>query len=167
MSRHLRSFRVVAVAGAISLADVLGETTAAPPLKAHHDSSAQQSKEPADRNTAVGRIEDLTVRFSAWRTFGGEGGSADDRSVPAGRPARQWGMGRVFLGVSAGGRPVAVKVVRAELAADPEFRNRFGRKVAAARRVSGVFTATVVDADVDGPMVRWPDWLRLMFPGLR
>ena len=61
------------------------------------------------------------------------------------------GMGRVFLGVSAGGRPVAVKVVRAELAANPEFRVRFGREVAAARRVSGVFTAMVVDADVDGP----------------
>ena len=61
------------------------------------------------------------------------------------------GMGRVFLGVSAGGRPVAVKVVRTELAADPEFRNRFAREVAAARRVSGVFTAMVVDADVDGP----------------
>jgi Protein kinase domain len=61
------------------------------------------------------------------------------------------GMGRVFLGVSAGGRPVAVKVIRAELAADPEFRLRFGREVAAARRVSGVFTAPVVDSDVDGP----------------
>jgi len=61
------------------------------------------------------------------------------------------GMGRVFLGVSAGGRPVAVKVIRAELAADPEFRMRFGREVAASRRVSGVFTAMVVDADVDGP----------------
>ena len=61
------------------------------------------------------------------------------------------GMGRVFLGVSAGGRPVAVKVIRSELAADPEFRVRFGREVAAARRVSGVFTAMVVDADVDGP----------------
>ena len=61
------------------------------------------------------------------------------------------GMGRVYLGVSAGGRPVAVKVVRAELAEDPDFRNRFGREVAAARRVSGVFTAMVVDADVDGP----------------
>jgi len=63
-------------------------------------------------------------------------------------------MGRVFLGVSPGGRPVAVKAIRAELAVDPEFRARFGREVAAARRVSGMFTAQVVDADVDGP-VAW------------
>jgi serine/threonine protein kinase len=62
------------------------------------------------------------------------------------------GMGRVFLGLSAGGRPVAVKVIRAELAADQEFRVRFHREVAAARRVSGLFTALVVDADVDGPV---------------
>ena len=62
------------------------------------------------------------------------------------------GMGRVFLGLSAGGRPVAVKVIRADLAADQEFRVRFGREVAAARRVSGLFTALVVDADVDGPV---------------
>jgi serine/threonine protein kinase len=61
-------------------------------------------------------------------------------------------MGRVFLGLSPGGRPVAVKVIRAELAADQEFRVRFGREVAAARRVSGLFTALVVDADVDGPV---------------
>jgi eukaryotic-like serine/threonine-protein kinase len=66
----------------------------------------------------------------------------------------QGGMGRVFLGVSPGGRPVAVKAIRAELAADPDFRRRFGREVASARRVSGVFTAQVVDADVDGP-VAW------------
>ena len=66
----------------------------------------------------------------------------------------QGGMGRVYLGVSPGGRPVAVKAIRAELAADPQFRTRFGREVAAARLVSGVFTAQVVDADVDGP-VAW------------
>src|SRR5580658_5750082 len=58
-------------------------------------------------------------------------------------------MGRVFLGRSAGGRPVAVKVIRSELAADPDFRGRFRREVAAARRVNGLFTAMVVDADVD------------------
>jgi len=62
------------------------------------------------------------------------------------------GMGRVFLGMSAAGRPVAVKVVHAELAADPEFRTRFSIEVAAARKVSGLFTALVVDAGVDAPV---------------
>jgi hypothetical protein len=57
----------------------------------------------------------------------------------------------VFAGRSAGGRLVAVKVIRGELAADPEFRVRFGREVAA-RSVSGLFTAPVVDADADGPV---------------
>jgi serine/threonine protein kinase len=59
------------------------------------------------------------------------------------------GMGRVFLGMSAAGRPVAVKIIHAGLAADPEFRARFSIEVAAARKVSGLFTALVVDADVD------------------
>jgi serine/threonine protein kinase len=62
------------------------------------------------------------------------------------------GMGRVFLGRSAGGRLVAVKVIRDDLAADPEFRARFGREVAAARQVGGLFTALVIDADVESPM---------------
>ena len=61
------------------------------------------------------------------------------------------GMGRVFLGLSAGGRHVAVKVIRPELAANPEFRARFQREVAVARTVSGMFTAVVVDADTDAP----------------
>jgi len=62
------------------------------------------------------------------------------------------GMGQVFLGRSAGGRLVAVKVIRPDLAGEPGFRTRFAREVAAARTVSGLFTALVVDADVDGPM---------------
>jgi len=61
-------------------------------------------------------------------------------------------MGRVFLGRSAGGRLLAIKVIRAELAEDPNFRTRFSREVDAARKVSGIFTAPVVDADADGLM---------------
>jgi Protein kinase domain len=61
-------------------------------------------------------------------------------------------MGRVFLGRSAGGRLVAVKVIRAELTEEPGFRARFAREVAAARKVSGLFTAVLVDADTDGPV---------------
>jgi eukaryotic-like serine/threonine-protein kinase len=62
------------------------------------------------------------------------------------------GMGQVFLGWSSGGRPVAVKVIKRELAADPEFRARFCREVAAARTISGLYTALLIDADVDGPV---------------
>ena len=62
------------------------------------------------------------------------------------------GMGRVYLGWSAGGRPVAVKVIRAELAADAEFRARFRREVEAARTMNGVHTAPLVDADLEGPV---------------
>ncbi|MFD4599150.1 protein kinase [Streptomyces sp. NPDC058464] len=63
------------------------------------------------------------------------------------------GMGRVYLGRSPGGRAVAVKVVHAELVAgQPEFRSRFRREVEAAGKVSGAFTAPVVDADPDAPL---------------
>ncbi|MEU9166457.1 PQQ-binding-like beta-propeller repeat protein [Streptomyces sp. NPDC048420] len=59
------------------------------------------------------------------------------------------GMGVVYLGRSASGRAVAVKVVHARYAGNPEFRARFRQEIAAARRVSGAFTAPVVDADPD------------------
>jgi eukaryotic-like serine/threonine-protein kinase len=62
------------------------------------------------------------------------------------------GMGRVFLGVSADGDQVAVKVIRADLAMDPEFRARFRREVTVARKVSSRFTAPLIGADADGPM---------------
>jgi serine/threonine protein kinase len=73
------------------------------------------------------------------------------------------GMGEVFLGRSPGGRLVAVKVVRSELAGQSDFRRRFAREVVAARTVSGLFTAPVVDADPDAPM----PWLATAYvPGL-
>ncbi|WP_369144155.1 RodZ domain-containing protein [Streptomyces sp. R44] len=59
------------------------------------------------------------------------------------------GMGTVYLARSPGGRAVAVKVARPELAADPHFRRRFRAEVEAARRVGGFHTAPVVDADPD------------------
>ncbi|MEU9335953.1 serine/threonine-protein kinase [Streptomyces sp. NPDC048290] len=59
------------------------------------------------------------------------------------------GMGVVYLARSASGRRLAVKVVHDQYAGDDEFRLRFRREVAAARRVSGAFTAPVVDADAD------------------
>ncbi|MFB6806112.1 MDR family MFS transporter [Streptomyces sp. NPDC056387] len=64
------------------------------------------------------------------------------------------GMGLVYLGRSEGGRTVAVKVVQAEYAGHPEFRRRFAREVAAARRVGGSCTAAVLDAD-PGAAVPW------------
>ena len=73
------------------------------------------------------------------------------------------GMGRVYMGRSPSGRLVAVKVVRPELADDPGFRRRFAREVAAARKVTGFFTAAVVDADPDGS----PPWLATAYvPGM-
>ncbi|MGW6981391.1 bifunctional serine/threonine protein kinase/MFS transporter [Streptomyces sp. NPDC054932] len=62
------------------------------------------------------------------------------------------GMGQVFLGVSRSGRRLAVKVIRPQIAADPGFRERFRREVAAARSVGGFWTAPIVDADPDGAM---------------
>ncbi|WP_413800662.1 protein kinase domain-containing protein [Streptomyces iranensis] len=59
------------------------------------------------------------------------------------------GMGTVYLARSPSGRRLALKVVHQQFADDDEFRVRFRQEVAAARRVSGAFTAAVVDADPD------------------
>ena len=58
-------------------------------------------------------------------------------------------MGQVYLGRSTAGRLVAVKTIKIEFAEEAGFRARFAHEVAAARRVSGVFTAAVVAADPD------------------
>ncbi|MYS36935.1 serine/threonine protein kinase [Streptomyces sp. KhCrAH-43] len=57
------------------------------------------------------------------------------------------GMGTVFLARTSSGRPVAIKLIHQHFAGDSEFRIRFRQEIAAARRVSGAFTAAVVDAE--------------------
>ncbi|MET7785017.1 serine/threonine-protein kinase [Streptomyces sp900116325] len=91
---------------------------------------------------------------------------ADDPPVVAGYrlTARlgAGGMGRVYLSHTQGGRPVAIKVVRPELADDPDFRRRFRREMEAARRVRGAYTAELIDGDADGA----PPWLATLYvPG--
>ncbi|MBP8539802.1 serine/threonine-protein kinase, partial [Streptomyces sp. MK37H] len=72
------------------------------------------------------------------------------------------GMGVVYLGRAASGRQVAIKLVHEQYAQDEEFRTRFRQEVAAARRVSGAFTAPVVDAD---PEADRPWMATLYVPG--
>jgi serine/threonine protein kinase len=59
------------------------------------------------------------------------------------------GMGVVYLGSDRRGQRVALKLIRPELAGDPEFRTRFAREVAAAARIRGGCTARLVAADLD------------------
>ena len=73
------------------------------------------------------------------------------------------GMGVVYLGRSPGGRAVAVKVVRAGFARDARYRARFRREVAAARTVTGAFTAPLLAADAEAAV----PWLVTEYlPGL-
>lgn len=60
------------------------------------------------------------------------------------------GMGSVYLSHTRGGQPVALKVVRRELAQDEEFRRRFQQEVRAARQVQGYHVVPVVDHDTTG-----------------
>jgi serine/threonine protein kinase len=59
------------------------------------------------------------------------------------------GMGEVYLAKSPGGRLVAIKLIRPELAEERGFRARFASEISAARNVSGIYTAAVVDADAE------------------
>jgi serine/threonine protein kinase len=74
-------------------------------------------------------------------------------------------MGQVYLGRSTAGRLVAVKTIKIELAEEPGFRDHFAHEVAAARRVSGMFTAAVVAADPEAD-VPWLATAYLPAPSL-
>ncbi len=65
------------------------------------------------------------------------------------------GMGVVYLGVGGDGRLVAVKVMRPELAGDPESRARFEREVAVLARVGGARVVRVIESGTDacGPFL--------------
>jgi hypothetical protein len=104
----------------------------------------------------------------------GEGGRVVEQALV--QPLRRWdpeqiggyillgrlgagAMGQVYLGRSAAGRLVAVKTIKSELAEEADFRTRFGQEVAAARRVSGAFTAAVVAADSEADV----PWLATVY----
>lgn len=59
------------------------------------------------------------------------------------------GMGQVYLGFSPAGRAVAIKVIHPQFARDREFLQRFSNEVAAASAVGGMYTAPVVDCDLN------------------
>ncbi|WP_460625042.1 serine/threonine-protein kinase, partial [Kitasatospora kifunensis] len=59
------------------------------------------------------------------------------------------GMGVVYLGSDRKGQRVALKLIRAELAEDVEFRTRFAREVAAASKIRAGCTARVVGSDLE------------------
>ncbi|MCK9900448.1 serine/threonine protein kinase [Parafrankia colletiae] len=63
----------------------------------------------------------------------------------------QGGMGTVYLGRSQQGRLVAIKVIRADVADNPEFRARFWSEAETARRVARVCTAEVLEAAPHAP----------------
>ncbi|CAO5259441.1 putative TRAP transporter solute receptor, TAXI family [Frankia sp. AgKG'84/4] len=75
------------------------------------------------------------------------------------------GMGTVYFALTRSGRPVAVKVIRAEYVAAPGFRERFLEEIENVRQIQQFCTAAVVDLDtgptpylvteyVDGPDLR-------------
>ncbi|MEU2427086.1 helix-turn-helix domain-containing protein [Streptomyces sp. NPDC007851] len=91
--------------------------------------------------------------------------SADDprRIGPVALAARlgAGAMGRVYLGRTADGEPVAVKAVRPELAEDCVFRHRFRRELQTLRGLTGPFTGRLVDGDAEP--ASGPPWLATAF----
>ncbi|WUH97811.1 serine/threonine protein kinase [Spirillospora sp. NBC_00431] len=69
------------------------------------------------------------------------------------------GMAMIYFGRSGSGRPVAVKLMHAEFASEPEYRERFHHEVAATRAASGRYSPGLLDADPDAAR----PWLATQF----
>jgi len=65
------------------------------------------------------------------------------------------GMGRVFYGVTDDYEPVAVKVIREELAGRADVRARFARELDALRTVQSPYVAALVDASDEDEEQPW------------
>ncbi|MFF3456819.1 serine/threonine-protein kinase [Streptomyces sp. NPDC002730] len=66
------------------------------------------------------------------------------------------GMGRVYLSRTVSGRPLALKMVRAEFGREPGFEERFAREIRNSDRVRSPWTVSVVDYS---PVGQRPQWL--------
>src|SRR3954467_4485131 len=60
------------------------------------------------------------------------------------------GQGAVYMGRTADGEQVAIKLLHSQMNTDPQARARFVREVAAAKNVAPFCTARVIEAEVDG-----------------
>ncbi|MFE3312219.1 serine/threonine-protein kinase [Embleya sp. NPDC059213] len=115
----------------------------------HNRGRARFGRRPRGAGIGIGRTGDCACWIRCCRVILGR------------LPGIGCGVGSARAGWAAstcrtrGGQPVALKVVRPDLARDPEFRRRFEREVQAARRVYGPYTAPVLDSNTDGPLP-WP-----------
>ncbi|MFF1407720.1 serine/threonine-protein kinase [Streptomyces sp. NPDC058294] len=65
------------------------------------------------------------------------------------------GMGQVYLSRTPAGRPLALKTVRPDLAATPDFETRFSREIRTSDRVRSPWTVSVVDFSPPGHRPQW------------
>ncbi|MFJ9909453.1 protein kinase [Streptomyces sp. NPDC101152] len=65
------------------------------------------------------------------------------------------GMGQVYLSRTPTGRPLALKTVRPDLAAAPDFERRFAREIRTSDRVRSPWTVSVVDFSPPGHRPLW------------